>query len=189
MDPSDNRAPFTGGIDAGAGGHRVLCNGPNKCIHIFLKMGEGAEGKEQGGKRRRSSAEHLLRMTHCAFARPIAHASAQSGAGMVAFDPMHTQSSLAQWPHVTNRSPRSKFFGFKIISQSTHDLLVTRTRNLFPFTLFFTPISGMAQFCSQSDRARLSAFGFVFARKIMQGGARALPYASQPLIKDGGTNA
>ena len=119
MDPSDNRAPFTGGIDAGAGGHRVLCNGPNKCIHIFLKMGEGAEGKEQGGKRRRSSAEHLLRMTHCAFARPIAHASAQSGAGMVAFDPMHTQSSLAQWPHVTNRSPRSKFFGFKIISSHT----------------------------------------------------------------------
>ena len=32
MEPSDNRAPFTGGIDAGAGGHRVLCNGHNKYI-------------------------------------------------------------------------------------------------------------------------------------------------------------
>ncbi len=30
MEPSDNRAPFTGGIDAGAGGYRVLCNGQNK---------------------------------------------------------------------------------------------------------------------------------------------------------------
>ena len=39
-------------------------------INRYIKMGEGAEGKERGGEEAPSSAGHLLRTTHCGFARP-----------------------------------------------------------------------------------------------------------------------
>ena len=59
-------------------------------INRYIKMGEGAEGKERGGEEAPSSAGHLRRMTHCGFARPFAHALAR-GAAIGMFDPAPRQ--------------------------------------------------------------------------------------------------